>query len=225
TEYEYGTVVELTANPAEGWTFIEWQGDLDGRENPAQITVEDTTRVTAFFEIDQVEKSFYLGDNGVTIMCPDAEVGDTGTINGLEYTKRSRDMITPENASATCTSGITYMSDMFRDEADFNEDISHWDVSNVTLMTGMFANAGSFNQNIGEWDVSNVTNMREMFLHSTSFNQDIGGWDVGSVTNMGNMFSEASSFNQDLSNWDLRNVMSTWQMFRHATSFNGDVSG
>ena len=40
TEYEAGTVVELKAEPAEGWVFIEWEDDLDGSENPTTIEID-----------------------------------------------------------------------------------------------------------------------------------------------------------------------------------------
>lgn len=50
TDYPHGTVVELTAEPAEDWEFVEWQGDLEGSENPATITIETETEVTAVFE-------------------------------------------------------------------------------------------------------------------------------------------------------------------------------
>ncbi|MCC5905963.1 MAG: hypothetical protein JJU13_07155 [Balneolaceae bacterium] len=49
SDYPYGTVVELTASPAGGWEFSHWEGDLDGDENPAQITIEGETEVTAVF--------------------------------------------------------------------------------------------------------------------------------------------------------------------------------
>jgi NOL1/NOP2/fmu family ribosome biogenesis protein len=49
-KYEHGTVVELTANPAEGWKFVEWKGNITGTDNPAQITVDDPKEVTAVFE-------------------------------------------------------------------------------------------------------------------------------------------------------------------------------
>ena len=49
-EYEPGTVVELNAVADEGWRFVEWQGDLNGSENPQQITVDDAKSVTAVFE-------------------------------------------------------------------------------------------------------------------------------------------------------------------------------
>ena len=58
-EYEHGTVVELTANPADGYRFVEWQGDVTGSDNPAQITIDDPKEVTAVFE----KKSYALTVN------------------------------------------------------------------------------------------------------------------------------------------------------------------
>lgn len=37
--YTYGTTVQLTAVPGEGWSFSGWSGDLTGTENPATIIV------------------------------------------------------------------------------------------------------------------------------------------------------------------------------------------
>ncbi|MDA9803616.1 BspA family leucine-rich repeat surface protein [Flavobacteriaceae bacterium] len=188
-------------------------------------------------------QDFYLNSNGVTCMCPDAAVGDTGVVNGITYTKRIIDQITTTNATTTCTSGITemynifepsfnqdisswdvssvtYMNSMFAG-TDFNQDISNWDVSNVTDMSGMFQSA-SFNQFIGDWDVSNVTYMLNMFDSNVSFNQPIGDWDVSNVTNMGYMFFD-SSFNQPIGNWDVIDVTNMENMFA-LTDFNQDIS-
>ena len=49
TEYPYETVVELTANAGEGWEFSHWEGDLDGSENPKQVTITESKEVTAVF--------------------------------------------------------------------------------------------------------------------------------------------------------------------------------
>jgi uncharacterized repeat protein (TIGR02543 family) len=57
TDYEYGTVVELTANPDEGWQFVEWKGALTGTENPKQVTVDNPKEVTAVCES---QGKFYL---------------------------------------------------------------------------------------------------------------------------------------------------------------------
>ena len=196
---------------------------------------------------------FYLHENGVTIVCDEASVGDTGTINGVEYTKRSRDQVTTDNASATCTSGITDMSELFeykyvpRDIGHWdvsnvidmsrmfgfssysNRNIGYWDVSSVTNMSYMFRSASSFNQDIGGWDVSSVTNMRYMFYRARDFNQDIGGWDTSSVTDMNGMFGSffggVFSFNQDIGGWDVSSVTNMSSMFRNASSFNQDIGG
>ena len=166
---------------------------------------------------------FELADNGVTVLCEDAEVGETGTVDGTTYTKRTRDRIFPDNAATTCTSGITDMSGLFRDESSFNVDISTWDVSSVTSMKAMFRRAESFNQDIGAWDVSNVTNMEEMFRGARLFNQDIGDWDVSSATNMSRMFQDAFLFNQDIGDWEVSNVTDLSHLFDRARQFNQDI--
>jgi len=50
--YDAGTVVKLTAGPAEGWVFDEWSGpeSIDGStENPVEVTVDEEKTVTAHF--------------------------------------------------------------------------------------------------------------------------------------------------------------------------------
>ena len=49
TEYEHGTVVQLTAEPSDGWEFKEWLGNAEGNENPLKLTVEGETEITARF--------------------------------------------------------------------------------------------------------------------------------------------------------------------------------
>lgn len=54
-DYTYETVVELTANPANGWNFVRWEGDLEGSENPQEITIDKEKTVTAIFERNTYE--------------------------------------------------------------------------------------------------------------------------------------------------------------------------
>jgi uncharacterized repeat protein (TIGR02543 family) len=49
TTYTYGQVVNLTANPATGWVFNHWDGDLTGNTNPTTITMTGNKAVTANF--------------------------------------------------------------------------------------------------------------------------------------------------------------------------------
>ncbi len=62
TEYPFGTNVQLTAIPDEGWEFIEWSGDLEGDENPQTIIIQEQTNITAVFE--QIEYTIDLNLDG-----------------------------------------------------------------------------------------------------------------------------------------------------------------
>jgi uncharacterized repeat protein (TIGR02543 family) len=47
--YDWGTDVQLTANPSTGWTFSGWTGDVSGTANPATLTISGDHSVTAHF--------------------------------------------------------------------------------------------------------------------------------------------------------------------------------
>ena len=99
---------------------------------------------------------FYLADNGVTVLCPAAAVGDTGVVDGVTYTKRDRAALDALVAASptdevelarSCTTGVTDLSELFgeaiggskvSDPTTFNPDLSSWDVSSVTDMSFMF---------------------------------------------------------------------------------------
>ena len=49
TDYNSGTIVELTAVQSGEWLFVEWKGDVTGTENPTQITIDKPKSVTAVF--------------------------------------------------------------------------------------------------------------------------------------------------------------------------------
>jgi len=175
----------------------------------------------------------YLADNGITIKaCDDANIGDTGVVNGVTYTvvdeAMLREMVAnEEDVTRVVTTRVTNMSELFFIDfntfSDFNQDISSWDVSNVADMSEMFLNASSFNQPIGDWDVSNVTDMSEMFEEAFAFNQPVGNWDVSNVNNMNGMFEEAFAFNQPIGNWDVISVTNMSEMFEAAFAFNQPI--
>ncbi|WP_396182015.1 BspA family leucine-rich repeat surface protein, partial [Flavobacterium sp.] len=165
----------------------------------------------------QLNPNFTVHTNGVTCLCPNAANLETGDVNGVTYTKRTREQITESNASTTCTSGITDMNFMFHNTG-FNGNINSWDTSSVINMNFMFA-FSDFNQNISDWNVSNVTNMGGMF-QSTIFNQPIGNWNVSNVTDMVHIFYGNNAFNQDISNW----IFNTNIVFNNSVSYSNFLS-
>jgi chitinase len=47
--YPEGTILQVQAEPIEGWEFFAWQGDLTGSSNPAAITMDSDKQITAIF--------------------------------------------------------------------------------------------------------------------------------------------------------------------------------
>lgn len=245
TEYPYETVIQLTPNPLKGWKFESWSGDISSTDEVIEVNVDRDVNLIATFS-----GIIYLGDNGITIMCPNSKVGDLGIVNDIEYEVVDRELLFQRYEEGmgkfnrrVCVSLITNMSSMFL-ESNFSQLIDDWDVSNVTSMTRMFLES-QFNKPIADWDVSNVTNMDRMFessqfnqpldswnvgsvasmsfmFYGSPFNQPIGDWDVSSVTNMMWMFV-LSPFNHPIGKWDVSNVTKMEFMF-HRTQFNQDIS-
>jgi uncharacterized repeat protein (TIGR02543 family) len=235
TDYNSGTVVELTATSKIGWRFKEWTGDLTGTENPEQITIDKAKTVKAVFDNPP---PFYLDENEVTVKAFEwVKTGTTGKLNGVTYTAVDNTTLksmadNDEDVTKVVTTLVNDMSKLFYNNNYFNQNIGSWDTSNVTDMGEMFSGAESFStdQNgkyVGDilinWDVSMVTNMSYMFNSARSFNMRIGNWDVSSVTNMRQMFSEAISFSQDIGSWDVSNVTDMSRMFQF-TNMQGPLN-
>jgi hypothetical protein len=69
--------------------------------------------VTGTVGSDSTTNKFYLAPNGVTVLCPDAKVGDTGIIGGVTYTKLSQQTESAAFFGQICTTGMTDMSRLF----------------------------------------------------------------------------------------------------------------
>jgi surface protein len=140
-----------------------------------------------------------IGQGQGCIICDMYSIGETFSIDSGRTIMRAVDrnlllsMISnQEDLSRVCTSAITDMDVLFKNNAYFNDDISKWDVSNVTQMGQMFWGASTFNRDIGNWDVSSVTQMPYMFYYATSFNQDLSGWCVSNIGVRPSNFSDYS---------------------------------
>ena len=231
--YNDGTSVTITASPNAGYAFVNWT-DSSGNElstNPSYtFNITSNTTITANYE----ELLFYLHPNGVTILCPNAIVGSTGTVNGVQYTKVDRSSLIDkrnagENLALVCTSGITDLNSIFRKQNTtsnpaVSSDISSWDTSKNTSMSRMFANT-DFNQDISNWDTGEVINMYNAFQNAWEFNQDISGWNTEKVVNMRQTFRLAKKFNQDISGWNVGSVTDMRAFLKQTEVFDQDLNG
>jgi hypothetical protein len=93
---------------------------------------------------------FYLAANGVTLTCSAADVGETGDVGGVTYTKRSKAQIDAlvdagkyAPLATTCTSDVTNMRYMFHFATAFNQNLSGWCVSNITSAPVVFDDLAS----------------------------------------------------------------------------------
>jgi len=63
--YDHGTLVRLTAVPAEGWRFAGWSGDASGTGSTVVMTVDSEKNVTATFEMHEYPLTIHVEGNGV----------------------------------------------------------------------------------------------------------------------------------------------------------------
>ena len=111
TDYNSGTIVELTAEPTGEWEFVEWKGDLTSTDNPAQITIDKAKTVTAVFVKKQYPLTVEIeGEGSVTEKVIKAGVAtdyNSGTIveltataeTGWEFKEWSGDLTGTDNPS------------------------------------------------------------------------------------------------------------------------------
>lgn len=71
-DYKFGSVVQLEAIPFEGWEFAEWSGDIEGNENPREITISDSMDIKATFQQSYPTLSLSIvGDGSISVFVQD----------------------------------------------------------------------------------------------------------------------------------------------------------
>lgn len=74
------------------------------------------------------------------------------------------------NAAGWNVSGVQRIESMFRNNPNFNADISGWNTGNMQDMDNAFRNAIAFNRDLSAWNVSNVTQMANFMTGKSSAN-------------------------------------------------------
>jgi len=98
TDYNSGTIVELTAVPSGEWLFVEWKGDVTGTVNPTQITIDKAKNVTAVFVKKQYPLTIEIEGEGTVsekvIKAGTATDYNSGTIVELNaYPSRNSEFV------------------------------------------------------------------------------------------------------------------------------------
>ncbi|MBM7095699.1 tetratricopeptide repeat protein [Bacillus sp. H-16] len=84
-ELTYGTEITLHAEPAEGWTFAGWHGDVQSLNNPLVVTLEGDLSVTAVFT-EEGSYDLSVGTDGSGSVLQDTMSyanGDTVTLTAV----------------------------------------------------------------------------------------------------------------------------------------------
>jgi hypothetical protein len=77
--YAPGTVVTVTADPATGYHFDHWTGDLSGSTNPTTITMNGNKNVTAVFVLNQYTLTVNTSGQGSVDLNPPGGIYNHGT--------------------------------------------------------------------------------------------------------------------------------------------------
>lgn len=100
TDYTHGTMVELSATPANYWHFVEWTGDLNSVDNPALITIDKEKNVNAIFDFgfnenfeDETAKNWNFSDNRFSVKNGKLQLstGKDGSWGSAYYNKKFKD--------------------------------------------------------------------------------------------------------------------------------------
>tara|TARA_X000000368_G_scaffold133962_1_gene105145 strand:- start:369 stop:2285 length:1917 start_codon:yes stop_codon:yes gene_type:complete len=131
TDYNSGTIVELTANPESEWVFVEWKGSLPVSDNPIQITIDGPKQITAVFEKKQYPLTIEIeGDGSVSEKVIKAGVStdyNSGSVveltavpdNGWSFLKWSGDINSFENPTEITISDSKTIKAEFYNPLDF----------------------------------------------------------------------------------------------------------
>jgi len=175
------------------------------------------TDISNWGGFDMSTTQMFRGCNNLDISATDSPLIST---TSFWWMFTGADLTSP-NLNSWDVSAVTTFDSCFKNNANFDTDLSGWDLSSATNLNNMFT-ATSFNQDISNWDVSGVTSLTWTF-QSSAFNQPLDNWDVSQVTSFNGMFYLNRDFNQPIPSWTCEKATSLSQMFRQS-DFNQDIS-
>ena len=248
TDYNSGSIIELTANPSAEWVFSEWKGDLTGTENPKQITIDKPKTVTAVFVKKQYTLTITIdGPGAVKINGGNASSSttetlfDSGTVVELEAKgdsscsrfeewsgnindnqKNQNPIQITMDADKNITAKIDEAAAFYLDD---NGVTIKANVNEVSPGDKCYVNGVEYTAVDKATLLSMVKNGHDVSKVVTSLITDMTGiFNPGRIYQITQAtYKNFQTFNQDISSWDTSNVTRMNSMFAGAESFNQDI--
>lgn len=142
----------------------------------------------------------------------------------------------------TLPSTVTSLSGFLQGAEDFNQDISHFNMTNITNISKMFHGCDDFDAtNLENWErttpgnastMANVVNMSELFNYkkdvNKTFNNAISSWNTSGVTNMRNLVANVTGNGNGMTatfvtGWDTSSVSDFTAAFKNTYDFNSNL--
>ena len=161
----------------------EFNQDISGWD------VSNLTSMQAMFMGDQCKFNQPIGN------------WDTSSVNDMESMFYGN-IIFDQDISTWPTTTPVSVDKMFR-ESTYNRPLPNWKIDGTdgNAMRDTFRDNTNFNQDISGWDVSDVIGFTSTFRNATAFNQDLSSWDVGGATGFSGTFNGATSYDQSFNGW------------------------
>ncbi|NDH40797.1 MAG: BspA family leucine-rich repeat surface protein, partial [Gammaproteobacteria bacterium] len=192
------------------------------------ISAWDTSKVT------ELNRAFWL--SGFDRPIPTTTNGSAWDVSQVRNFDGAFTNSFNQDLSSWNVGNARQLSDMFKNNHHFNQNLSAWadKLTELVTMENMFNGARAFNNGSASgasdqplsWGATpKLTKMNYTFASATSFNQQIfaDGASTAGVDNMAGLFKNATAFNRDIGDWNTQSLQKTASMFEGATAFNKDI--
>lgn len=187
-KYLNGESVTITAKPASGWAFEQWDGDVDGSENPLTLTMDRSRTITAVFVDNDYGNGIEFADSSLETLVRNVIAKPTGLILPEEV-----DQITELDAAVEQIEhlgGIEYLTALTNLDLHFTNVSTLDPLAFLTELTYLDLSKGPGHNKVSEITaLSNLEKLVELNLSNNAV-QDIGPlyWlghrDLNMLTNL-----------------------------------------
>lgn len=173
--YNFGTQVELTAEPDDGWSFVGWSGNITGTTNPQSITVGSEISIIATFIQDQYTLTLITNGSGSVTQMPKQDTYTYGTIVQLTAVSSTDwifdnwvgDLSGQDNPKSIVMNKNSFV------QANFRSTVNTSSSGNLGNTSGSYGGSG-ISYGPGVTQISPYTNNNGVFMIDATVKSDDG---------------------------------------------------